>query len=43
MLVRALDEETVQTQDRVMMGMASLVGLEKGAKPSSPTPLLVNS
>jgi hypothetical protein len=35
MLAKALDEETVQTHDRVMMGMASIFGLEKG-KPFKP-------
>ncbi len=35
MLAQALDEETVQTHDRVMMGMASIFGLEKG-KPFKP-------
>ncbi len=35
MLAKALDEETVQDHDRVMMGMASIFGLEKG-KPFKP-------
>jgi hypothetical protein len=35
MLSKALSEETVQTHDRAMMGMASVFGLEKG-KPLSP-------
>lgn len=35
MLAKALDEETVQVHDRVMMGMASIFGLEKG-KPFKP-------
>jgi hypothetical protein len=35
LLAKALDEETVQVHDRVMMGMASIFGLEKG-KPFKP-------
>ena len=35
LLAKALNEETVQTHDRVMMGMASIFGLEKG-KPFEP-------
>lgn len=35
LLARALNEEPVQAQDRVMMGMASIFGLEKG-KPFNP-------
>jgi hypothetical protein len=35
MLAKALNEETVQIHDRVMMGMASIFGLEKG-KPFNP-------
>jgi hypothetical protein len=35
MLAKALNEETVQVHDRVMMGMASIFGLEKG-KPFKP-------
>jgi hypothetical protein len=35
MLAKALDEETVQDHDRAMMGMASILGLEKG-KPFKP-------
>jgi hypothetical protein len=35
LLAKALNEETVQAHDRVMMGMASIFGLEKG-KPFKP-------
>jgi hypothetical protein len=35
LVAKALDEETVQVHDRVMMGMASIFGLEKG-KPFDP-------
>jgi hypothetical protein len=35
LLAKALDEETVQDHDRAMMGMASILGLEKG-KPFNP-------
>ena len=34
-LAKGLDEETVQAHDRAMMGMASIIGLEKG-KPFEP-------
>ncbi|MHC4574608.1 MAG: DUF1254 domain-containing protein [Planctomycetota bacterium] len=37
LLAKALNEETVQVHDRVMMGMASIFGLEKG-KPFKPDP-----
>lgn len=30
LIAKALNEETVQTHDRVMMGMATLLGIEKG-------------
>ena len=35
LLTRALNEETVQPHDRAMMGMASMIGIEKG-KPFEP-------
>jgi hypothetical protein len=39
LLARALNEETVQVHDRIMMGMASIFGLEKGKsfKPDAKT------
>jgi len=35
LIAKALNEETVQAHDRVMMGMASILGIEKG-KPFNP-------
>ncbi len=35
LIAKALNEETVQAHDRVMMGMASILGIEKG-KPYNP-------
>jgi hypothetical protein len=35
LVAKGLNEETVQTHDRAMMGMASLIGIEKG-KPFAP-------
>lgn len=37
LIAKALNEETVQTHDRVMMGMASILGIEKG-KVFNPNP-----